>query len=150
MPGCCSRRLDGAGEPGSLAAAGRGGRDRRGEPLAETVVGATGSGKTALLDLLPRLYDPQHGTILLDGVSIGNLPLADLRLALACVPQETVLFSETIAANVGYANQDEDSWRAAAGIAQLEATIEGFPGGNETLLGERGINSPVDRSRGWR
>jgi len=113
-------------------------RVESGETLA--IVGATGSGKTALLDLLPRTYDPQKGTILLDDIPIRDIPLADLRRTLAYVPQETVLFSETIAANLGYADRDEQAWRAAAGVAQLDATIAGFPGGYETLLGERGIN----------
>jgi ATP-binding cassette subfamily B multidrug efflux pump len=113
-------------------------RVEAGETLA--IVGATGSGKSALLDLLPRVHDPQHGTILLDGVPIRDVRLGDLRQALAYVPQETVLFSETIGANIAYANQDEQAWRAAAEIAQLNATVLAFPGGYETLLGERGIN----------
>ncbi|HEX6250398.1 MAG TPA: ABC transporter ATP-binding protein [Gemmatimonadaceae bacterium] len=113
-------------------------RVEAGETLA--IVGATGSGKTALLDLLPRVYDPQEGTILVDDVPIREVPLAELRRTLAYVPQETVLFSETIAANLGYAGRDEQDWRSAARVAQLDDTISGFPGGYETLLGERGIN----------
>ncbi|HET7458389.1 MAG TPA: ABC transporter transmembrane domain-containing protein, partial [Gemmatimonadaceae bacterium] len=66
------------------------------------VVGATGSGKSALIDLVPRLYDPQEGEILLDGVPIRGLPLAALRHEIGYVPQESLLFSDTVGSNVGY------------------------------------------------
>jgi ATP-binding cassette subfamily B protein len=104
------------------------------------VVGATGSGKTALMDLIPRLYDPQEGQILIDGVPIRDLPLDDLRREIGFVQQESILFSDTIAANLGYGSSDRESVKWAARTAQMEATIASFPGGYETMLGERGIN----------
>jgi ATP-binding cassette subfamily B protein len=104
------------------------------------VVGATGSGKTALMDLIPRFYDPQEGHILVDGVQIRDLPLADLRREIGFVQQESILFSDTIAANIGYGSPDTESIEWAARTAQMENTIAGFPGGYETMLGERGIN----------
>ncbi len=104
------------------------------------VVGATGSGKTALMDLIPRLYDPQEGQILIDGVPIRELPLDELRREIGFVQQESVLFSDTIAANLGFGSQDRESIEWAARTAQMESTIASFPGGYETMLGERGIN----------
>ena len=107
------------------------------------VVGATGSGKSALVDLIPRLHDPQRGDILLDGVPIRDLPLDVLRAEIGYVPQESLLFSDTIAANVQYGTADGadvEAGRWASGVAQLEATIRDFPGGYDTILGERGIN----------
>jgi ATP-binding cassette subfamily B protein len=104
------------------------------------VVGATGSGKTALMDLIPRFYDPQEGHILVDGVPIRDLSLADLRREIGFVQQESILFSDTIAANIGYGSPDTESIEWAARTAQMENTIAGFPGGYETMLGERGIN----------
>jgi ATP-binding cassette subfamily B protein len=111
-------------------------------PASETlgVVGATGSGKSALMDLIPRIYDPQEGQILLDGVPVRDVPLRDLRREIGFVQQESVLFSDTIAANLAYGTDDGESVRWAAKTAQLDTTIEGFPGGYETMLGERGIN----------
>jgi ATP-binding cassette subfamily B multidrug efflux pump len=104
------------------------------------VVGATGSGKSALMDLIPRIYDPQEGQILIDGVSIRDVPLDGLRREIGFVQQESVLFSDTIAANVGYGAEDAASVRWAAQTAQMDSTIEAFPGGYDTMLGERGIN----------
>ena len=104
------------------------------------LVGATGSGKTALMDLIPRLHDPQEGQILIDGVPIRDLPLADLRSQIGFVQQESILFSDTIAANLGYGSHDPESVEWAAQTAQMESTIASFPGGYETMLGERGIN----------
>ena len=104
------------------------------------VVGATGSGKSALIDLIPRLYDPQEGTILLDGVPTRDIALNVLRKEIGAVPQESLLFSETIGANIAYGSPDDSDWRWAARVAQLDDTIAEFPGGYETILGERGIN----------
>ncbi|GAC1682755.1 MAG: ABC transporter ATP-binding protein [Gemmatimonadaceae bacterium] len=105
------------------------------------LVGTTGSGKSALMDLIPRLYDPQEGEILLDGVPIRELPLHELRAELGYVPQETLLFSDTIASNLEYGvANDPSAARAAAAVAQMDQTIAAFPGGYDTVLGERGIN----------
>ncbi|MEO8194035.1 MAG: ABC transporter ATP-binding protein [Gemmatimonadales bacterium] len=104
------------------------------------VVGATGSGKTSLMDLIPRLYDPQEGEILIDGVPIRSLPLHELRREIGFVPQESLLFSDTIGANLAYGANDPDGVASAVATAQLVETIESFPGRHETLLGERGIN----------
>jgi ATP-binding cassette subfamily B multidrug efflux pump len=104
------------------------------------VVGATGSGKSALLDLVPRVYDPQEGEILIDGVSTRDLSLDELRSEVGYVPQESFLFSDSIARNLAYGAADEESGRWGAEIAQLAQTIEAFPGRYETMLGERGIN----------
>jgi ATP-binding cassette subfamily B protein len=109
-----------------------------GETLA--VVGATGSGKTALLELLARVYDPQEGEVLIDGVPVTSLALEQLRREIGFVPQETLLFSETIGENLTYGTEDASRAEWAAGIAQLDSTIDAFPGGYDTLLGERGIN----------
>ena len=104
------------------------------------VVGATGSGKSALLELLARVYDPQEGDILIDGISVRALTLHELRREIGFVPQESLLFSETIRENLNYGTDDHSSAEWAAGVAQLDTTIESFPGGYDTILGERGIN----------
>ncbi len=104
------------------------------------VVGATGSGKSALMDLIPRFWNPQEGEILLDGVPIASLELEALRSTIGYVPQETVLFSDTILANLTYGGNDESAARAAAAVAQLDAAIVDLPAGYDTILGERGIN----------
>jgi len=104
------------------------------------VVGATGSGKSALLELLARVYDPQEGQVLVDGIPVQSLTLDQLRREIGFVPQESLLFSETIRENLTYGTDDTAAAEWAAGVAQLDTTIENFPGGYDTLLGERGIN----------
>jgi len=104
------------------------------------VVGATGSGKSALIDLIPRMYDPQEGEILIDGVPTRNVPLDELRREIGFVPQESLLFSDTIGSNLSYGTHEPASAEWAARVAQLDQTIEEFPGRYETILGERGIN----------
>jgi len=104
------------------------------------VVGATASGKSALMDLIPRLFDPQEGQILLDVVPIRDLDHAVLRREIGYVTQESFLFSDTIGSNLSYGTSDERDGEWAARIAQLDETIKQFPGGYSTLLGERGIN----------
>jgi len=104
------------------------------------VVGATGSGKSALMDLVPRLFDPQEGEILIDGIPIRDLSIETLRREIGYVPQESFLFSDTIGSNLVYGTSDESAASWAAEIAQLDETIEQFPGGYDTVLGERGIN----------
>ena len=116
-----------------------------GETLA--LVGATGSGKSALMDLITRQFDPQRGEILIDDVPIEQLPLRTLRAEIGYVPQESLLFSESVGANVGYGLDDDlgkDIWaeriEGATSIAQLKETISALPSGFDTRLGERGIN----------
>ena len=108
------------------------------------IVGATGSGKSALLDLITRTYDPVEGEVLLDGVPVRELSLTDLRRELGTVPQESLLFSDTIRSNLSYGTSGDHDVAWAADVAQLTDTIRGtirdFPGGFETILGERGIN----------
>jgi ATP-binding cassette subfamily B protein len=104
------------------------------------VVGATASGKSALMDLVPRLFDPQEGEILIDGIPIRDLAIETLRREIGYVPQESFLFSDTIGSNLVYGTSDEAAASWAAEIAQLDETIERFPGGYDTVLGERGIN----------
>jgi ATP-binding cassette subfamily B protein len=104
------------------------------------IVGATASGKSALMDLVPRLFDPQEGEILLDGMNIRDLHHEALRREIGYVTQESFLFSDTIASNLTYGTDDESAGQWAAEIAELDETIKQFPGGYGTLLGERGIN----------
>lgn len=116
-----------------------------GETLA--IVGPTGSGKSTLVKLLPRLFDPPPGTVFIDGVDVRAIPLRVLRGAIGCVPQEPFLFSETIAGNVAFGDpapaaapaSDADGVRRAAAIARLDVDVAGFPSGYDTLVGERGI-----------
>jgi ATP-binding cassette, subfamily B, multidrug efflux pump len=105
------------------------------------IVGHTGSGKSTLVGLLPRLFDPTSGIVLLDGVDLRQLDPADLRRHIGFVPQETFLFSDTIAGNIAFGVDSattEDIQRAAE-MAGLAPDIEGFPERYQTIVGERGI-----------
>ncbi len=104
------------------------------------VVGATGAGKSTLVELVPRLADPDDGEILIDGVALRELSLEALRRAVGFVTQETFLFSQTIGENISLGELPEADVVAAAKVAQLHETIAGFPDGYGTMLGERGIN----------
>jgi ATP-binding cassette subfamily B multidrug efflux pump len=105
------------------------------------VVGHTGSGKSTLVSLIPRLMDPTHGAVMLDGVDLRQLVPADLRRLIGFVPQETFLFSATIAENIAFGVEEATAGqiRRAAELAGLADDIEGFPKGYETMVGERGI-----------
>lgn len=105
------------------------------------VVGYTGSGKTTLVNLIARLQDTTAGTIFIDGADIHTIPLSVLRGGIGYVPQETFLFSETIADNISYGvdHATEASIGEAAGIAQLAGDVAEFPKEFDTMLGERGI-----------
>ncbi|HEY9897650.1 MAG TPA: ABC transporter ATP-binding protein [Pantanalinema sp.] len=105
------------------------------------LIGRTGSGKTTLANLLVRAYDPPAGTVLLDGHDVNDLSLSALRGAIAYVPQDAFLFSDTLEANVAFdpAPHDAGAVRAAAAAAQLEGEIDAMPRGFSTVLGERGI-----------
>jgi ATP-binding cassette subfamily B multidrug efflux pump len=115
-----------------------------GESLA--IVGPTGSGKSTLVNLMVRLYDPTEGIILLDGVPIREMSLDRLRGAIGIVPQDAFLFSETIGENLSIGIPDDEAEgareriRNAIAVAQLSSTIEELPSGLQTMLGERGVN----------
>ncbi len=105
------------------------------------VVGRTGSGKSTLLSLVPRIVEPPPGTVLVDGVDVRRLPLAELRSWIGMVPQESFLFSASVGENIalGREGAGADELREAARLAGLEADLERFPRGLDTLVGERGI-----------
>jgi len=105
------------------------------------IVGHTGSGKSTLVSLVPRLMDPTEGCVLLDGIDLRDLSPAEQRRHIGFVPQETFLFSATIAGNIafGVESATEEQIRWAAGLAGLAGDIESFPNGYETMVGERGI-----------
>ena len=104
------------------------------------VVGATGAGKSTLVDLIVRAYDPDRGRILLDGVDIRTIPLNELHRAVGLVPQETFLFGETLRENVLLGAPDDGRLQAAAEVSQLAEAVPSLPSGYDTMLGERGIN----------
>jgi len=112
-------------------------------PAGKTVaiVGATGSGKSTLVGLIPRLYDAPEGSLLIDGVPIRQIPLQTLREHIGFVPQETFLFSETIRENVkfGAPEASDAEVEQAAEISNILPEIRGFPKGFDTMVGERGL-----------
>ncbi len=105
------------------------------------IVGRTGAGKSALVGLLPRLFDVSDGAVLLDGRDVRTLPLAQLRRAIGVVPQDPFLFSRRIRDNIAFALDapDEATVRRAAEVAGVAADIEAFPHGYDTVVGERGL-----------
>jgi ATP-binding cassette subfamily B protein len=119
------REVDFAAPPGSTVA----------------LVGRTGAGKSSLLALLPRLYDPPAGTVFMDGVDVRRLPLARLRGAIGMVPQETFLFSTTVHDNIalGQPAANREEVEEAARLAGLGGDLADFPQGLDTVVGERGI-----------
>lgn len=104
------------------------------------IVGATGAGKSTIADLIVRIYDPDRGRILLDGIDIRELDLAELRRAIGFVAQETFLFSETVRDNILLGAPDDGRLERAAGVAHLTEALSSLPQGWDTLLGERGVN----------
>ncbi len=111
----------------------------RGQTVA--FVGRTGSGKSTLVNLIPRVIEAAPETVYIDGVSVRDYPLAQLRSSIGYVPQETFLFSDTLAENIAFgvesAERSEIEW--AAETAGLTEDIQTFPAGFDTLVGERGI-----------
>ncbi|MFC7514384.1 ABC transporter transmembrane domain-containing protein [Herbaspirillum sp. GCM10030257] len=105
------------------------------------IVGPSGAGKTTLFQLLLRFYDPQHGSILLDGVDIRQLDLHTLRDAIGVVPQDTIIFSANAMENIRYGRSDasDDEVIAAAKQAAAHEFIERLPEGYRSFLGERGV-----------
>ena len=103
------------------------------------IVGPTGAGKSTLIALMARLYDPTDGQILIDGIPLTTVNPAALRARIGMVPQDPFLFSDTIEHNIGF-ERPEDTIRTSAKVAKLHEQILQFPRGYETVLGERGIN----------
>jgi subfamily B ATP-binding cassette protein MsbA len=105
------------------------------------LVGPSGAGKSTLVDLLPRFYDPVQGAVLLDGRDLREVTLASLRALMGIVSQETVIFNDTVRANIAYGadgRYDEAAIEAAALAANAHPFISRLPQGYDTLLGERG------------
>lgn len=110
------------------------------------IVGPTGSGKSTLVNLLPRLVEPPPGTVFIDGHDVCRLPLSSVREAIGMVPQEPFLFSDTVAGNVAFGllrdegdEATKEVVRAAAHVARLDKDVHDFPHGYETVVGERGL-----------
>ncbi len=105
------------------------------------IVGATGSGKSTLVSLIPRLYDASEGNLLIDGVPIRHIPLKTLREHIGFVPQETFLFSRTVGDNIKFSalGASHPEVERAAEISNMLPDIRGFPKGFDTLVGERGL-----------
>ena len=114
------------------------------------LIGPTGSGKSTLVELLPRLFDPPPGAVFVDGVDVRDLPLDQLRGAIGYVPQEPLLFSETVGGNVAFGALADGGTEALAGpitgrvtevvaLAQLDTDVADFPKELATEVGERGI-----------
>ena len=105
------------------------------------IVGPTGSGKSTLVSLIPRLWDAPTGTLLVDGRDVRRIPLETLRGAVGFVPQESFLFSDSVRDNVAFGLREGDAGRVewAAEVAQLAGDVREFPKGFETHVGERGI-----------
>jgi ATP-binding cassette subfamily B protein len=104
------------------------------------IVGATGSGKSTLVDLIVRTYDPDRGAVLIDGVDVRQLSLEELRRAVGFVPQETFLFGETLRRNILLGAPDDGRLEQVSEVAQLTEALPALPDGYDTMLGERGIN----------
>lgn len=106
------------------------------------VMGATGSGKSSMFQLIPRLFQPERGRILIDGIDIRDLPLEEWRRSIGMVPQEVVLFTGTIADNIRWGQNDAslDEVMEAAKHAQIHETILGLSEGYGTIVGQKGVN----------
>jgi ATP-binding cassette subfamily B protein len=105
------------------------------------IVGATGSGKSTLVQLIPRLYNPPPNSLFIDGVPIERIPVQTLRRAIGFIPQDTFLFGETVRENIAFGvdSATDERVRRAAEISSLYEDITRFPQGFETMVGERGI-----------
>lgn len=105
------------------------------------IVGHTGSGKTSLINLIPRLYDVTSGELFIDGKNVKDIPLDVLRTNVAVVQQESFLFSDSVYGNIAYGLREVDKQRVeeVARIANFNKDVESFPKGYETIVGERGI-----------
>jgi ATP-binding cassette subfamily B protein len=106
------------------------------------ILGATGSGKSSLIHLIPRFYDVERGRVTLDGVDVRDIPLDALRASMGIALQEAVLFSGTVRDNIRYGRPDaaDEEVVAAAKAAQAHDFVVAFPEGYDTMLGQRGVN----------
>jgi ABC-type multidrug transport system fused ATPase/permease subunit len=120
---------------------------RKGEKVA--IVGETGSGKTTILNLIPRLYDVTDGTVEIDGIDVRQLKLASLRDLVSMVPQEPLLFSATVRENILYGRLDATSEEieVAARAARAEPFVQDLPQKYETEVGERGVKLSVGQQQ---
>lgn len=108
------------------------------------IVGPTGAGKSSIVNLIPRVYDVSGGQVLVDGMDVREIPLAELRQVIGYVPQETFLFSISVAENVRFGLDGEDArdpaeLEHALEVSQLGRDVADFPHGAETMIGERGV-----------
>src|SRR4030066_711766 len=105
------------------------------------IMGFTGSGKTSFINLIPRLYDALDGGVLIDGIDVRKIPLNVLRTNIGLVPQESFLFSDTVANNISYGLKEINKEKviAASKIAAFDKDVKSFPKGYDTVVGERGI-----------
>ncbi|MBF0253034.1 MAG: ABC transporter ATP-binding protein [Candidatus Omnitrophica bacterium] len=112
---------------------------KKGEIIA--LVGPSGGGKTTLVNFIPRFYDPDEGTVEIDGKNVKEFSLSSLRENIGLVTQETILFNDTLKANLCYGHDDVDEKRlvAAAEAANAHMFIKGFPEQYDTIIGERGV-----------
>lgn len=106
------------------------------------IMGATGSGKSSLVQLIPRLYEEEKGTVLVDGVDAASIDEVNLRSSIGYVPQEVLLFSGTVRENIAWGREDAtmEEIQEAARRAQIHDTIAHLPNGYDTMLGQRGVN----------
>ncbi len=106
------------------------------------IIGSTGSGKTTLVSMIPRLYDADEGEVLVDGIHVKDLSLYNLRESVAMVLQKNTLFSGTIAENLRWGNENatDEEIREAASVAQADSFVRAFPDGYDTELGQGGVN----------
>jgi ATP-binding cassette subfamily B protein len=105
------------------------------------IVGATGVGKTSIVNLIARVYEAQEGRVLVDGVDVRRIPLAVLRRSIGYVPQDTYLFSTSLSENVAFGVEEPEPAMVARAVetSRLSQDLDQFPGGIETVIGERGV-----------
>ncbi len=112
---------------------------KKGELVA--LVGPSGGGKSTLVNLISRFYDPEKGSIRIDGIDVSDLSINSLREKIGFVTQETLLFNDTVKANLSYGHEDidEEQLARAAEVANAHGFIKDFPEGYDTIIGERGL-----------
>lgn len=106
------------------------------------IIGGTGSGKTTLINLIPRFYDPTSGSVLVEGTDVREIPLETLRSKIGLVPQKAVLFSGTAAENIRFGKEDaaDEEVKRAAEVAQISDFIASLPEGFQTVIAQGGVN----------